>query len=75
MGTRHEKAYFQGYDLEYDVYIKPAKQFQFYSDSFLKKLKGLYGISESGDDYFQKYKNFLTKDVELSATGGKPSFH
>lgn len=57
------QAYIQGCELERDVYIKPDTQFQLPSDTYLKLLKPLYGLSESGDSRILKHNTVLKKDL------------
>ena len=68
------QAYIQGYDLQRDVYITPSDEFKLPKDMYLKLLKPLYGLSESGHSWFQKYTNFLKEDLKLTATDGDQSF-
>ena len=68
------QAYIQGYDLQREVYIKPTEHFQLKPNTYLKLLKPLYGLSESGDSCFQKYTTFLKEQLQLEPTDGDQSF-
>lgn len=67
--------YIQGQYLQRDVYFKPAEQFNLPHDTYLKLRKPFYGLSESGDSWFNKIKEFLRKELKLQTTYGDLSFH
>lgn len=67
--------YIRGHDLQRDVHIKPAAQLNLAQNTYLKLLKPLWGLSESRDSWFRKYKELLEKQLKLQATNGALSFH
>lgn len=69
------EAYIQWYDIQQDVYVKPAKKFELPLNTYLKPLKPLYRLSESGDSWFHKYKEFLKEELKLETADCDLSFH
>lgn len=55
------EAYIQGHILLRDIYVNPDKKLTLKEDIYLKIIKALYGLSESGDSWFEKYMYFLKK--------------
>ena len=67
------QAYIQGENLSRTVYVRPTPDFELPENSLLKLLKPLYGLSESGDAWFQRYNGYLTKNLKLEQTDGDMS--
>lgn len=62
------QAYIQGYDMERDVYMKPATEFKLDPDTQLKLLKQLYGLYESSDSWYHQCTSFVRNEMNLKPT-------
>ena len=56
--------------LSRDIYLKAPKEFGLASNELLKLLKPLYGISDSGDYWHERFKLHLRKDLLMKQTDG-----
>lgn len=69
------QAYIQGENVSRTVYVRPTTDFELPENRLLKLLKPLYGLSESGDAWLQRYNGYLTKNLNLEKTDGDMSFY
>lgn len=73
-GQDVKQAYIQAHDLARDVYVIPDQRFNLASNIVLKLLKPLYGLTESGDSWFDKFTSFLKGKLGLQSTATDLSF-
>jgi Reverse transcriptase (RNA-dependent DNA polymerase) len=58
-----------------DIFLQPPKEMQLSSDEFLKLMKPLYGLSDSGDSWYHTLRHYHLQDLQMEPLNVDPSLY